>query len=230
MPQACPQIYTSVTVSAATSRLLIADLQNLMVKMTDAFRTALRHLASQMVAEGRLPEADVLFFLTLPEIEQLLATRSPKLVAKAVRRHRLHPELKKRVFPELFKGIPQFLNQHAKEEVTPGKKLLKGTPVSGGVAEGPARVVRSIEDASHIQKGDVLVAYCTDIAWSPYFPLVAGVVTELGGLISHGAVVAREYGIPCVVGVHGVTGTICSGERVRLDGSTGVLHTVDAAE
>uniref|UniRef100_V5HAW1 Putative integral to membrane n=2 Tax=Ixodes ricinus TaxID=34613 RepID=V5HAW1_IXORI len=204
--------------------------KNLMVKMTDAFRTALRHLASQMVAEGRLPEADLLFFLTLPEIEQLLATRSPKLVAKAVRRHRLHPELKKRVFPELFKGIPQLLNQHAKEEVTPGKKSLKGTPVSGGVAEGPARVVRSIEDASHIQKGDVLVAYCTDIAWSPYFPLVSGVVTELGGLISHGAVVAREYGIPCVVGVHGVTGAICSGERVRLDGSTGVLHTVDAAE
>ncbi|CAN7986847.1 unnamed protein product [Ixodes pacificus] len=205
--------------------------KNLMVKMTDAFRTALRHLASQMVAEGRLPEADVLFFLTLPEIDQLLTTRSPKLVAKAVRRHRLHPELKKRVFPELFKGIPQLLNQHAKEEVIPGKKSMKGTPVSGGVAEGPARVVRSIEDASHIQKGDVLVAYCTDIAWSPYFPLVSGVVTELGGLVSHGAVVAREYGIPCVVGVHGVTGAICSGKcTVRLDGSTGLLHTVDAAE
>ncbi|CAN7942875.1 unnamed protein product, partial [Ixodes pacificus] len=161
--------------------------KNLMVKMTDAFRAALRHLASQMVAEGRLPEADLLFFLTLPEIDQLLTTRSPKLVAKAVRRHRLHPELKKRVFPELFKGIPQLVSSARRLAVcSPGSVYHAGTPVSGGVAEGPARVVRSIEDASHIQKGDVLVAYCTDIAWSPYFPLVSGVVTELGGLVSHG--------------------------------------------
>ncbi|KAK8782016.1 hypothetical protein V5799_016640 [Amblyomma americanum] len=77
--------------------------------------------------------------------------------------------MKKRVFPELVKGIPSV-------------------------------------------RGDVLVAYCTDIAWSPFFPLLSGVVTELGGLISHGAVVAREYGIPCVVGASGATYVIRPGE------------------
>ncbi|CAN7985706.1 unnamed protein product [Ixodes hexagonus] len=203
---------------------------NLLVKATDAFRASFWHLAYRMEAEGRLPDAELLFFLTLSEIELLLTTRSPRLVSKAMRRHRLQPELKKRVFPELFKGIPQLLDPSARVEIAAGQKSVKGTPVSGGVAEGPARVVRSIEDACHIQKGDVLVAYCTDIAWSPFFPLLSGVVTELGGLISHGAVVAREYGIPCVVGVHGITGILCSGERVRLDGNTGVLHTVEAVE
>ncbi|XP_049271392.1 putative phosphoenolpyruvate synthase [Rhipicephalus sanguineus] len=81
-------------------------------------------------------------------------------------------------------------------------------------------------EARKQQKGDVLVAYCTDIAWSPFFPLLSGVVTELGGLISHGAVVAREYGIPCIVGAAGATSAIRTGSMVRLDGSIGTLQEV----
>lgn len=201
--------------------------KNLLVKCTDALRQACWLLAEQMHREGRLPEPSVLFFLDFLEIDLLLRTRSPKLVAKALRRERLHPLLNKRMFPELVKGIPSVVNDSEEKDAVGAKTLVKGTPVSGGIAEGPARVVHTIDEATQIQKGDVLVAYCTDIAWSPFFPLLSGVVTELGGLISHGAVVAREYGIPCIVGATGATSAIRPGSMVRLDGSKGTLRQID---
>ena len=72
-------------------------------------------------------------------------------------------------------------------------------------------------------QGDVLITISTDIGWSPYFPLLGGVVTELGGLISHGAVVAREYGLPCVVGAEGATMAFQSGDQVVIDGTLGTV-------
>ncbi|XP_077511785.1 rifampicin phosphotransferase-like isoform X2 [Amblyomma americanum] len=202
--------------------------KNLVVKVVDAIRCACWLLADQMHREGRLPEPSTLFFLDLAEIDQLLRTRSPRLVAKALRRERLHPLMKKRVFPELVKGIPSVVEDVERRNGLETKTLIKGTPVSGGIAEGPARVVHTIEEAAQIQRGDVLVAYCTDIAWSPFFPLLSGVITELGGLISHGAVVAREYGIPCVVGASGATYVIRPGSMVRLDGTKGTLEEIVA--
>ena len=80
-----------------------------------------------------------------------------------------------------------------------------GTAVYNGVASGRVCVALNIQEAANIQAGDILVTTATDIAWSPYFPLLSGVVTELGGLISHGAVVAREYGLPCIVGAVNAT-------------------------
>jgi len=79
---------------------------------------------------------------------------------------------------------------------------LKGTPVFKGIIRATARVALNLEEAKQIQCGDILITRSTDIGWSPYFPLLAGVVTELGGLISHGAVVAREYVILYLISVH----------------------------
>ncbi|XP_065282677.2 rifampicin phosphotransferase-like isoform X1 [Dermacentor albipictus] len=201
--------------------------KNLLVKTVDALRSACWLLGEQMHREGRLPEPSVLFFLDILEIDLLLRTRSPKLVAKALRRQRLHPFMKKRMFPELVKGIPTMVSDTNENGSVGARTLVKGTPVSGGIAEGPARVVHTIDEATQIERGDVLVAYCTDIAWSPFFPLLSGVVTELGGLISHGAVVAREYGIPCIVGATGATSAIRPGSMVQLDGSKGTLRQID---
>ncbi len=89
--------------------------------------------------------------------------------------------------------------------------VVRGTPGCTGAYTGPARVVTRLEDARTIRRGDVLVTVSTDIGWSPYFPLLGGVATELGGLISHGAVVAREYGLPCVVGAVGATAAFKTG-------------------
>lgn len=200
--------------------------KSIFIKVVDIFRQALRHLAQKMVAESRLPDADLLFFLTIPEIGVLLRTRSPKLVARAIRRQRLLPVMKARKFPEIVKGIPRAIASSSPEEEMPIKKYVTGAAVSQGVVVGPARVANTIEEAVNVEKGDILITYCTDIAWSPYFPLLAGVVTELGGLISHGAVVAREYGLPCIVGAKGATSVFRSGDIVKLDANKGTLRAM----
>ena len=106
--------------------------------------------------------------------------------------------------------------------------LLRGLPASGGVVEGPARVLSAgAEGASELLPGEVLVARTTDIGLSPLFLVAAGVVTELGGPLSHAALVAREYGVPAVVNVLGATTVIRTGDRVRVDGDRGVVERLD---
>ena len=82
---------------------------------------------------------------------------------------------------------------------------ITGSSVCNGTIYARACVITNLSQAGEIQSGDILITRATDIGWSPYFPLLSGVVTELGGLISHGAVVAREYGLPCIVGAEGAT-------------------------
>ncbi|KAH3716960.1 hypothetical protein DPMN_059694 [Dreissena polymorpha] len=101
-------------------------------------------------------------------------------------------------------------------------------PVSRGCVQGTARVIRSLTEADQIQKGDILIVSYTDVGWTPYFPLIAGLVTELGGLVSHGAVVAREYGLPCVVNVPNATIHLLTGDMVRLDGTKGTVDRLES--
>ena len=101
--------------------------------------------------------------------------------------------------------------------------FVSGTPACPGVVTGRVRIVTHISGADKIRPGDILITHSTDIGWSPYFPILSGVVTELGGLISHGAVVAREYGLPCLVGVAGATQTFKDQDLVCLDAIKGIL-------
>lgn len=89
---------------------------------------------------------------------------------------------------------------------------------------GRACVITDLSEAKNIHHGDILITHCTDIGWSPYFPLLAGIVTELGGLISHGAVVAREYGLPCIVGAKGATQVFQTGKVSLIALYKNVLH------
>ncbi|XP_013794711.1 uncharacterized protein LOC106478695 [Limulus polyphemus] len=200
--------------------------KSLLMKMYNIIRCAYCYLSILMVKEGRLPDASLLFFLTHEEIGELLQTRSSRLITKAVRRKRVHPQLDALCFPEISRGITKPVNQTSRQEQNSSSAYLSGTPASKGIARGPIRIVTSLEQAEEIQAGDILVTYSTDIGWSPYFPLLSGIATELGGLISHGVVVAREYGIPCVVGLHGATSYFKSGEMAQLDGNVGRLQII----
>jgi rifampicin phosphotransferase len=100
---------------------------------------------------------------------------------------------------------------------------LVGLPVSAGTVEGRARVLRDMAEAE-LEPGDILVTAYTDPSWTPVFPLVAGLVTEVGGLMTHGAVIAREYGLPAVVGVEQATLLIRDGQRIRLHGTDGFIE------
>lgn len=104
---------------------------------------------------------------------------------------------------------------------------LVGLPVSAGTIEGRARVILDLADAD-LEPGDILVTAYTDPSWSPLFVAITGLVTEVGGLMTHGAVIAREYGLPAVVGVQNATRLIKDGQRIRVNGTDGYIEVLDA--
>ncbi|MGV9574779.1 PEP-utilizing enzyme, partial [Streptomyces nigra] len=110
---------------------------------------------------------------------------------------------------------------YRRDDVPPG--ALAGLAVSAGTVEGRARVVLDMADAD-LAPGDILVTPFTDPSWSPLFVGIAGLVTEVGGLMTHGAVIAREYGLPAVVGVEGATRLIRDGQRIRVHGTDGYVE------
>jgi pyruvate,water dikinase len=118
----------------------------------------------------------------------------------------------------------------AEAEAAPvhGSGKLVGTPACGGHFEGEAVVVRDVTEADRIRAGQVLVTSQTDPGWATVFFLVKGLVVERGGMLSHGAIIAREYGIPAVVGVAGATSRIASGARIRVDGDRGCVEILHA--
>jgi phosphoenolpyruvate synthase/pyruvate phosphate dikinase len=109
----------------------------------------------------------------------------------------------------------------APAEATDGQ--LRGIPGSPGEITGVARVIRGPEDFDKLQNGDILVAPLTNPVWTPLFAVAGGVVTEVGGILSHGAIVAREYGIPAVMGVAGATSLVQDGQALVVDGNKGYI-------
>ena len=100
---------------------------------------------------------------------------------------------------------------------------VRGFAASSGVAEGPARIVKSVEEISRLRKGDILVCQITNPTWAPIFQMIVGAVSDIGGSMSHAAIVAREYGLPAVVGTGNATSRIKDGQRIRVDGGRGVV-------
>jgi len=105
-----------------------------------------------------------------------------------------------------------------------GASTLRGLPAGAGVVEGRARVLQGPSEIGQLQPGEILVVHTTDVGWTPLFLVAAGVVTELGGPLSHAAVVARELGVPSVVNVEGITRVVRTGERLRIDGGSGTVE------
>ncbi|MBW2217174.1 MAG: hypothetical protein JRF34_08280 [Deltaproteobacteria bacterium] len=108
-----------------------------------------------------------------------------------------------------------------------GSNTFECTAASPGVAEGKARIIRDHRDFNKLQKGEILIAYNTDPGWTPLFITAAGVAVEMGGILNHCAIVAREYGIPAVVGLEGITRKIKDGQFVRVDGINGTLSILE---
>lgn len=162
------------------------------------------------------------FFLTIDEIVVALrASRGDLAPLVRARRAEFARDLARPDPPSTFVGAPPSV-------VLPplGGDLLRGLPASPGIVEGRARVLASADAIGELEPGEVLVVRTTDVGWTPLFLIAAGVVTELGGPLSHAAVVARELGVPSVVNVEGATRAIRTGDLVRVDGGTGVVERV----
>lgn len=184
-----------------------------------AYRRALLGEVRRLVADGVLAEEDDAFHLTLQELHDVVRTRRADhgLIEERRRAFRAHQALTP---PRVLTSTGDVVAGAPRRTAGAPAGALVGLGVSAGVVEGRARVVRHLAGAD-LEPGDVLVTAHTDPAWTPLFVVAGGLVTEVGGLLTHGAVVAREYGLPAVVGVEGATARIRDGQRVRVDGTGG---------
>jgi len=190
-----------------------------LVVATTRFKHAYRALGSQMAKEGLLPDQDAVFFLTHQELGQLLGGRR-ELSELAQSRRRVIDFQMPLHFPQIFRKRPEPLRH---EPIEGDGGVLVGKPVSRGVVTGRARVAETLEEAAALQAGEILIAPITDVGWTPYFSLIAGLATDVGSAVSHGAVVAREYGLPAVVNLRVATSRFQTGDVVTLDGDLGTL-------
>ncbi|MEV0296906.1 aminotransferase class III-fold pyridoxal phosphate-dependent enzyme [Nocardia sp. NPDC050710] len=180
----------------------------------------------RLAAAGTLEYADDAFQLSIHELSDLVAGRVEvaELTPRIVYRRAVYAGYRDLTPPhELGGGV----TVGAVREIGDGD--LTGLGCSPGVAEGTARVITALSDIDQLREGDILVTRFTDPGWTPALGLVAAVVTEVGGMLSHAAVIGREYGIPAVLNVAGATSAVRSGQRIRVDGSAGVISVLDAA-
>ncbi|MGO9835797.1 MAG: PEP/pyruvate-binding domain-containing protein [Polyangiaceae bacterium] len=162
------------------------------------------------------------FFLTLDEaVDALVAARTDLAPLVRARRADLARDQARPDPPVTFVGTPPPVMLPPS-----GGDLMRGLPASAGVVQGPARVLFREEQMDELQPGEVLVVHTTDVGWTPLFLVAAGVVTELGGPLSHAAIVAREFGVPSVVNVVGATRAIRTGDVLRVDGDRGTVERV----
>jgi pyruvate,water dikinase len=192
------------------------------VRVLDFVKRAVLEEAAGLVGAGLLRSPDEAFWFSLEELERVLRTRRVDRAVLEARRARHERDAGLRP-PRVITSEGEVVTATAGAAVPEG--ALAGTAASAGVVEGRARVVRQL-GGSKLEKGEILIAPYTDPAWTPLFPLASGVVTEVGGLMTHGAVVAREYGIPAVVGVDRATEAIPDGALVRVNGSEGYVQIV----
>jgi pyruvate,water dikinase len=176
--------------------------------------------------EAREPEAgpDAAFFLTLTEVRRVLYDENER-VAIRVQRRRLE-YARNQALPEpptTFVGFPP-----DDAGIASTSKRLRGLAASRGVAEGRVRILRDSSQAADFEPGEVLVVAAADTGWAPLFLAASGVVTELGGPLSHAAIILREYGVPAVVNVMNATGSLRDGDLVRLDGDAGTVEILGA--
>lgn len=195
--------------------------KNSLVSCLYEFRVAFRCLGGLMVREGLLSSPDLLYFMTPTEWRTLVKERSFTLVRRALQRKRVFLELSEEDFLEFNSGVPVPMKRTSKSDAV-FKNAVKGTSICGGVVKGPAAVLKNSKELWKIKAGDIVVTHVLDIGLSPYFPVIKGIVTELGGLLSHGTVV-QDYGLPCIMGATDATVFFEHGEMVTLDADNGVL-------
>ena len=187
-------------------------------------RELLLATGAELAVQGRLAAADDIFFLRLDEARAAAAGEDMRATV-AIRRAEFDRERTRRHIPRVL--LSDGTDAEAALVVRGEGGDLRGSPASPGVVTGRARVIMDPRGA-HLEPGEILIAPSTDPGWTPLFLTAGGLVMEMGGMMSHGAVVAREYGIPAVVGVHGATERITTGEAVTVDGFAGTVMAAEA--
>jgi pyruvate,water dikinase len=192
-----------------------------MVSRYFIYKQAMLVEAERLVRGGVLSDTEDIFYLRFEELQDVVRTNhlDDQLVQERKDAFRSYETLTP---PRVFTSDGEVVTgTYGRVDVPAG--ALVGLPVSAGTVEGQARVVHGVAEAD-FEPGDILVTVYTDPSWTPAFLAVTGLVTEVGGLMTHGAVIAREYGLAAVVGVEGATRLIRDGQRIRVDGTQGYVE------
>ncbi len=193
------------------------------VRRYQLYRKALLREASALVQQKALKEQEDLFYLFYDEVSKAVKTGQTEysLIEK---RKTDYKRFEKLTPPRLITSEGLVPAAESSLQGLPDN-ALPGIPASSGTVEGRARVITEIS-AALLEKGDILVTRFTDPSWTPLFATVKGVVTEVGGFTTHGAIIAREYGLPAVVGVVNATGKIKDGQQIRVNGTAGFVELI----
>lgn len=187
------------------------------------YKQALSKEAEQLVQSGIIREVDDIYYLTFEELHEVVRTNKLdyELIQKQKNDYKLYEKLTP---PRIMTSDGEIITGKYKRENLPADAIV-GLPVSSGVIEGRARVILNMEEAN-LEEGDILVTAFTDPGWTPLFVSIKGLVTEVGGLMTHGAVIAREYGLPAVVGVENATKLIKDRQQIRVHGTEGYIEVL----
>lgn len=187
------------------------------------YKQALLKEAEQLVEDNIIQEKEDIYYLTFEELHEVVRTN--KLDYQIIGQRKVEYKLNEKLTPpRVITSDGEIITGEYKRKNLPAKAIV-GLPVSSGVIEGRARVILNIEDAD-LEDGDILVTSFTDPSWTPLFLSIKGLVTEVGGLMTHGAVIAREYGLPAIVGVKDATKLIKDQQRIRIHGTEGYLEII----
>ncbi|MCO0600425.1 phosphoenolpyruvate synthase [Peribacillus butanolivorans] len=192
-----------------------------MVNRYFVYKQALLKEAEQLVQAGVIHEKEDIYYLAFEELHEVVRTNKLdyQIISKRKDEYKLYEKLTP---PRVITSDGEIIvGEYKRENLT--AEAIVGLPVSSGVIEGRARVILKMEDAD-LEDGDILVTTFTDPSWTPLFVSIKGLVTEVGGLMTHGAVIAREYGLPAVVGVENATKLIKDGQRIRVNGTEGYIE------
>lgn len=192
-----------------------------MVNRYFVYKQALLKEAEQLVQAGVIPEKEDIYYITFEELREVVSRckLDYQIISKRKEEYKLYEKLTP---PRVLTSDGEIIAGKYNRENLPTEAIV-GLAVSSGVIEGRARVILNMEDAD-LEDGDILVTLFTDPSWTPLFVSVKGLVTEVGGLMTHGAVIAREYGLPAVVGVENATKLIKDGQRIRVHGTEGYIE------
>ena len=194
----------------------------MLIRLLWVVKTILKENAAKLVASGKLSTANDIWFLTWEELLNIWDDGERSWHEIAAQRQTDLVRYQKLTPPVIITSDGEApAAQYHVEDVPPG--ALVGNPVSPGIVEGVAHIIHD-PTTEMLQPGEILVAPFTDPGWTPLFINAAGLVMDIGGALAHGSVVAREYGIPAIVGVHNATKTLKNGQRVRVDGNRGFIE------
>lgn len=188
-----------------------------------AARNLLLALGKRLVERGICARNEDIFFLTLEEREALTSESRPDVKSLVEARRADRTRWSRLRVPDTIRDWDVIRSMSPEHEQDSSQRILKGIPISPGQVTGPVRPIRSAADWCHVNRGDILLLATIDPGMAPLFGLAAGLVVEMGGTLSHGSIIVREYGLPAVINVIGIMTVLVEGEQITLDADRGII-------